>query len=432
MKLSKNKIHKIKHKKNRTRKQIVFRKKVKTSHENSKKKGKKVINLRKKTMKRYTTGGDIAIANKDQNITEDVDEPIDNTGIELTNKSVINNQLTPENPTNISQPNNENTNSDVATNSVINNPINRMKLAHPEVIDPNPVPIEQNTDEQINAIEDTIPEASVDDETVPEATSDGTGSKSIPFTDEQLKKIYDSYKVKYIQDDSGNENETVVPFTRKSLIRLLTSTNEDGIKVRELFGFPGNMNKSQFNTGTKFNKIFANILTTVGRDENDMNMSVPVSDENDISFEEFKRFVECGTYRDQNTGDNFNCINVKPPQSTNDESIPETETNDESIPKANAESVPETNDESVPETNDESIPKANAESVQEVNAESVEEANLDTNNNVVLQINKDRQINNDLKQIDLSIFVPNNSKVIVRNYAQNTVIETLTELANYQ
>ena len=73
MKLSKNKLHKLKHQKNSSRKKNVFRKKAKTFHENSKKKGKKVINLRKKTMKRYTTGGDTAIANKDQNITEKVD-----------------------------------------------------------------------------------------------------------------------------------------------------------------------------------------------------------------------------------------------------------------------------------------------------------------------------------------------------------------------
>ena len=398
MKLSKNKLHKLKHQKNSSRKKNVFRKKAKTFHENSKKKGKKVINLRKKTMKRYTTGGDTAIANKDQNITEKVDESKNNTGIDLTNKLVTNK----ESPT-----------SDVVANNDINNLINRMKLAHPEIIDPNPVPIEQNTDEQTNTIEDTIPEATddetvpetTDDKTVPEATDDGTvpeatdesGSKSSPFTDEQLKKIYDSYKVKYIQDDSGNEIETVVPFTRKSLIRLLTATNDDGIKIRQLFGFPENMNKSQFNTGTEFNKIFANILTTVGTDEKDMSMSAPVSDENDISFEEFKRFVECGTYRDKNTDDNFNCIHVKPPQTTTDDTTDS-------------------------EATDKETPDSEATDKEATDSDSVQ--------NIELEINE-QQYNNTKKRIDISLYVPNNSEVIVRDYAKNSLQETIKGLGTY-
>ena len=334
--------------------------------------------------------------------------------------------------------NKESPTSDVVANNDINNLINRMKLAHPEIIDPNPVPIEQNTDEQTNTIEDTIPEATddetvpetTDDKTVPEATDDGTvpeatdesGSKSSPFTDEQLKKIYDSYKVKYIQDDSGNEIETVVPFTRKSLIRLLTATNDDGIKIRQLFGFPENMNKSQFNTGTEFNKIFANILTTVGTDEKDMNMSAPVSDENDISFEEFKRFVECGTYRDKNTDDNFNCIHVKPPQTTTDDTT-DSEATDKETPDSEATDKEATDKEA---TNKEATDKETTDS----EATDKEATDSDSVQNIELEINE-QQYNNTKKRIDISLYVPNNSEVIVRDYAKNSLQETIKGLGTY-
>ena len=59
MKLSKNRLHKIKGKKNSSRKKNNFRKrKGKKSYENTKKRHKRTHNLRKKTLKIYVGGAD--------------------------------------------------------------------------------------------------------------------------------------------------------------------------------------------------------------------------------------------------------------------------------------------------------------------------------------------------------------------------------------
>lgn len=409
MKLSKNKLYKLKHQKNSSRKKIVFRKKAKSSYENSKKKNKKIKNLRKKTLKRYK-GGDVSVVDTTTENTipsEEMSNPKYNTGIESMSESATNEQSSEETLNSVPKTDIVNTTSDGATsttttttNSTISNPINLTKLAHREVLDPNSVP-QANVDD-IEADTNTTDENGYNTDSVPDAnTNDETGSKSTPFTTEQLETIYDSYRLKYVLDDSGNEIEKQVPFTKKSLILLLTSTNEDGTKIRELFGFPANMNKSQLNTGSEFNKIFANILTTIGIDTLSANTSAPLSDENNISFVEFKKFVECGTYRDKNTTDTFNCINIKPPDPTNGESTDNDPTNSESTDN---------------ESTDSNI--------------AIASPVLESPQNIELEINE-QPFNTTIKRVDISIFVPNNSEVIVRDYAKNSVQETLTGLGTY-
>lgn len=423
MKLSKNKLYKLKHQKNSSRKKIVFRKKAKSSHENSKKKNKKIKNLRKKTLKRYK-GGDVSVVDTTENTIpiEEMSNPKYNTGIESMSESATNEQSSEETLNSVPKTDIVNTTSDGATsttttttNSTISNPINLTKLAHREVLDPNSVP-QANVDD-IEADTNTNDENGYNTDNVPDTnTNDETGSKSTPFTTEQLETIYDSYRLKYVLDDSGNEIEKQVPFTKKSLIRLLTSTNEDGAKIRELFGFPANMKKSQLNTGSEFNKIFANILTTIGIDTLDENTSAPLSDENNISFVEFKKFVECGTYRDKNTTDTFNCINIKPPDPTNGDPTNEDSTN----------SDPTDND---PTDND----PTNSESTDNESTDSniaIASPVLESPQNIELEINE-QPFNTTIKRVDISIFVPNNSEVIVRDYAKNSVQETLTGLGTY-
>ena len=57
MKLSKNRLHKIKNKKNHSRKKCNFRKKHKSSYKNTQKKHYKKGNLKNKTLKIYVGGG---------------------------------------------------------------------------------------------------------------------------------------------------------------------------------------------------------------------------------------------------------------------------------------------------------------------------------------------------------------------------------------
>ena len=424
MKLSKNKIHKLKHQKNSSRKKAVFRRKANTSHENSKKKNKKVKNLRKKTLKRFKGGDEAALPN-DTSLGENKTDSLESTGIKLVNKSLTPDEPSEESASSMPQSDNTiNTNSDEASNATVNNLINRIKLAHPEIVDPIPVPLPEDT------TYDNIPEATDDesvpedttDESIPEDTTDESGSKPTPFTNEQLETIYDSYRLKYVLDDSGNEIEKLVPFTKKSLIRLLTSTNEDGIKIRQLFGFPANMNKSQLTTGSEINRIFDNILTTIGIDARNANTSAPLSDENNISFVEFKKFVECGTYRDKNTSDNFNCINIKPPVSTDNESTNNDPTNNESRDNES------TNNES---TNNESTDNVSTNIVSTDSNIATASPVLESPQNIELNINE-QPYNTTIKRVDISIFVPNDSRVIVRDYAKNTVNETLADFMNYQ
>jgi len=306
MKLSKNKLHKLKHQKNSSRKKVVFRKKAKASHENSKKKNKKVTNLRKKTLKRYK-GGDVSVVDTNENTrtSEEMSNPKYNTGIESMSETVASDKSSQETPSSVPQSDGVNTTSGEATNTTIDNPINLMGLAHPEVVDPNPVPDEQiiNGQEATN-VDDNIPEAPVDDN-IPEAPVDDNIPEAA--VDESL------------------------------------------------------------------------------------------------------------------------------PEAAVDESLPEAAV-DESLPEADVDSVPEATVDSVPEAMaDENVPEAAVDSVPEAIAdESVPEANSDKTNNVIVQINKDIQLNNNIKQIDLSIFVPNDSRVIIRDYAKNTVTETLSDLMNYQ
>ena len=51
-------------------------------------------------------------------------------------------------------------------------------------------------------------------------------------------------------------------------------------------------------------------------------------------------------------------------------------------------------------------------------------------NNIELQINE-KDFNGNFKRVDVSIFIPTNGKVIVRDYAKDTANQTIVGLSNY-
>ena len=225
----------------------------------------------------------------------------------------------------------------------------------------------------------------------------------IPFTEFELEQLYNQYK-------SSNRK-----FKQTGFIKLLTAKTSIGNKIRKLFDIPNDAtNASAYTTGTPLNKMFANIINTIGKNDKDDkdDTSLPVKDVNNISFIEFKSFIECGTYRDKSDKD-FNCVNVK---------TPDTPTDD--IPSDSGSTAPPTDD--IPSDSGSTAPSTDDVPTDDVpNVSGV----VPPSENIELQINE-KGFDGALKRVDISIFVPHDSKVLVRDYAKETAKEAITGLSN--
>ena len=82
-------------------------------------------------------------------------------------------------------------------------------------------------------------------------------------------------------------------FSRKKLVKLIINNQI----IREILGFPENLHLKDLTPGTELNIIYSTYMTT-----ND------IEDENQITFDEFKRIINCGKNRDK-TNNNFDCTN---------------------------------------------------------------------------------------------------------------------------
>ena len=143
--------------------------------------------------------------------------------------------------------------------------------------------------------------ATLTNETYNDSTEENQTKVVEPFTRAELFNMYNKYK----KDDV---------FTKKSLIRCLIAKDDEGERLRHLFGFPDKLSMSSFTTGTPINKVFTTILSTVygtggiTRTKNSDEYS-GVEDENNITLKEFIDLIDCGTKRDKNKED-FKCKNV--------------------------------------------------------------------------------------------------------------------------
>jgi hypothetical protein len=230
----------------------------------------------------------------------------------------------------------------------------------------------------------------------------------IPFTELELEQLYNQYK-------SSNRK-----FKQIGFIKLLTAKTSIGNKIRKLFDIPTDVtNASAYTTGRPLNKMFANIINTIGEgdtDDKDDN-SFPVKDINDISFIEFKSFIECGTYRDKSDKD-FNCVNVKKPDTPTDD-----------VPSDSGSTAPPTDD--VPSDSGSTAPPTDDVPTDDVPTDDVPNVSGVTppSENIELQINE-KGFDGALKRVDISIFVPHDSKVLVRDYAKQTAKQTINGLSN--
>ena len=240
----------------------------------------------------------------------------------------------------------------------------------------------------------------------------------VPFTNSELKSMYDKYKKDGV-------------FNKKSLIRCLTAKDDDGIRLRRLFGLPAKLTASNFTTGTPIGKIFATILSTIygtgGLPPREDNKYNGVANASDITLKEFIDFIDCGTKRDKSKED-FKCENVvkpsAPPESGSSTSGPTPGPGaSTSGPGASASGTGASASGTGASTSEKStapeaanIPTATATPVK--------------SNNIELEINE-KDFDGTLKRVDVSIFIPTDGEVIVRNYAKNTARETLRGLPVY-
>ena len=129
-----------------------------------------------------------------------------------------------------------------------------------------------------------------------------------------------------------------------------------------------------------------------------------------LTKKDFIKFVNCGQYRDK-TINLFQCNNVnKPTQGTNQSSQGTNQGTNQSNQGTNQSSQGTG-------SNQGSIPTAiPVSSSQQKNVEvSIDES----------------EYNSAIKRVDLSIFVPNDSRVIVRDYAKNTESEMMSGLSTF-
>ena len=232
----------------------------------------------------------------------------------------------------------------------------------------------------------------------------------IPFTELELEQLYNQYK-------SSNRK-----FKQIGFIKLLTAKTSIGNKIRKLFDIPNDAtNASAYTTGRPLNKMFANIINTIGKNDKDDDSS-PVKDIDDISFIEFKSFIECGTYRDKSDKD-FNCVNVKKPDTPTDD-----------VPSDSGSTAPPTDD--VPSDSGSTAPPTDDVPTDDVLTDDVLTDDVPNvsgvtppSENIELQINE-KGFDGALKRVDISIFVPHDSKVLVRDYAKQTAKQTINGLSN--
>jgi hypothetical protein len=177
--------------------------------------------------------------------------------------------------------------------------------------------------------------------------------------------------------------------------------------------------------------MFANIINTIGKGDTDGD-SFPPKDVNNISFIEFKAFIECGTYRDKSDKE-FSCVNVKNPDTPTDD-----------VPSDSGSTAPPTDE--VPSDSGSTAPPSDDVPTDDVPTDDVLTDDVPTDDvptddvpnvsgvtppseNIELQINE-KGFDGALKRVDISIFVPHDSKVLVRDYAKQTAKQTINGLSN--
>jgi hypothetical protein len=173
---------------------------------------------------------------------------------------------------------------------------------------------------------------------------------------------------------------------------LVNKTNEDAILLRHVIGFdePLTMSQIRETTSTETDKTKwsknAQILNSLMKSYQQMQSGggkiIQKGGYGEMNLQAFTKFVNCGQYRDKSQNI-FDCVNVKIPDTSGTSGTSGT------------------------------VPMATATPVDD--------------GNITLEVNE-KQYSSDIKMVTVNMFVPNQSKVIVKNYAHNTEAEMTSSL----
>jgi hypothetical protein len=227
----------------------------------------------------------------------------------------------------------------------------------------------------------TADTSTADASTADASTADAREKTNLPeiIPNEKIEEIFNKIQ----KNDEINQVK---------LIKFLTNiSDEDSILVRKVIGFDEPLTKSQIaevrNLGNQDNwsknaQIFNSLTKTYEQMQSGGGKNIQKGGYGEMNLEAFTKFINCGQYRDKSEN-TFDCKNVN---------IPDLSSKD-----FDSSSIP-------------------TEGTTAVDPE-----------NIKLEINE-KQYSSNIKMVTVNMFVPNQSKVIVKNYAKNTEDDMTTSL----
>ena len=240
-----------------------------------------------------------------------------------------------------------------------------------------------------------------------ESKQEDASNESKPLTNDEISAIFNTLS-------KGADEISQVKF----IVFLTKKDDQNALLIRKKIGFTEPFTRNDITKGKDTNDVEAlkklsvnsqianSLFRTLTQFElpKDTQSGGADTDEGKsgsegITKKKFLQFVNCGQYRDK-TENLFDCKNVKFPS-----------------PSAPPGSAPE----SAPGTESGKAPEA-ATGIPVAEPVSNEDPNIN------VQINE-TSFNDTIKRVDLSIFIPKDGTVIVKNYAKNNAKETLNNLS---
>ena len=289
----------------------------------------------------------------------------------------------------------------------------------------------------------STPGLSPDNNTSPSGV--GPDNNTSPSSNQNFPTTIDDKKISEIYDSITTDNR----LNQTKLIRFLVSkTNDNAMLVRHVIGFdePFTMTDVQVSLGQidinvkredwkKNSKIFFSLLNSYDK----MKGGGMQSQDGNLTKKDFIKFVNCGQYRDK-TKNLFECNNVKKPtQGTNKPTQGTGSTQGTNQSTQGTGSTQGTNQSSQgTNQSNQGTNQSNQRTNQSNQGTGSNQGTIPTaipvpssqQKNVEVTIDES-EYNSAIKRVDLSIFVPNDSRVIVRDYAKNTESEMISGLSTF-
>ena len=272
-----------------------------------------------------------------------------------------------------------------------------------------------------------------DDETSTNQTA--PTDQSQPLSQEKISNIYNTLI-------TPDKNTISLP---KFINFMTNTTNEDSITIRKAIGFDEPLTKKEIlnakdnstedivnfsKNAQLFNSLWKTFKEYNGNQKGGSDDEVP-SNVTEMNLDQFSQFVNCGQYRNKDEYI-FDCknINIPEPSTTTDSSAPSAPPAPPAPPAPSDDSTSTPTDSTSTPTDSTSTPTAaptDSATPIDPSANSIQPENP---NNIELQINE-KDFNGSFKRVDVSIFIPTDGKVVVRNYSKDTAEQTMAGLSTY-